>query len=147
MEWKKVENLPKEKCGWFSVAILPRNHSGSGLGDETKLEGDNLWRKSFGFTKAWFNNGEWFEANMHGHGSNNITELVTHWDYLPNVPILTETFTSSRDYVFDRKLNKEQVRKLSMEQWEANQKSNPSIVNPEAFSCGFMSAMKLMGII
>ena len=147
MEWKKVEELPKEKYGWFAVAILPSNHSGSGLGDATGLEGDNSWREDFGFSKAWFNNGEWFEANMHGRRSNNITELVTHWGYLPKVPVLTEIFTSSRDYVFDRKLNEEQIRELSMEQWEANQKSNPSIVNPMAFSCGFMSAMRLMGII
>jgi hypothetical protein len=148
MNWKEVNKMPAESYGWFAVAVLPRNHSGSGEKDSTDLAEDNSWRKSFGFTKAWLNNGEWYEPNSHGYGNDNITRLVTHWDYLPEVPILSESFKCSdtRNFFLNEKLNKEQMRELAMKEWENDQKTNPNPVNPDAYSYGFIAALRLIGL-
>ena len=92
MDWKEIKNGPEEDCGWFAVAIVPNNHSGTTHEDKTDLSGDNSWRESFGFTKAWFNGSRWWEPDPHGNRSKEITERVTHWGYLPAVPELKETF-------------------------------------------------------
>lgn len=84
MKWNSIDVKPKKEYGWFAVAVLPRNHSGVvdeksdflGLCD---LKGDNDWRKSFGFEKAWLHNGEWYVADHVGPRCKNITKLVTHW--------------------------------------------------------------------
>lgn len=146
MNWKEVNKKPIEAFGWFAVAILPRNHSGSDEKDSSNLDGDNSWRKSFGFTKAWLNNGEWYEADSIGYRSNNITRFVTHWDYLPEVPVLSESFKHSATWKLNEKPNKEQMRELAMKEWENYQKINPNSVNPDAFSYGFMAALRLIGL-
>lgn len=147
MNWKEVNIKPKEQFGWFAVAILPRNHSGSVEGKNEDLEGDNRWRKKFGFVKAWFNNGEWYEADATGSKTRNITRLVTHWDYLPEVPILTEPFAHTDNWRLNEKQSKEEIMKLAWEQWMDDQKTNPNAVNPHAFTYGFYSAMRFIGII
>lgn len=146
MNWKQVNNGPIESHGWFAVARLPKNHSGSGEKDNTELSGDNSWRKSFGFTKAWFNNGEWYESDPTGYRCKNITRLVTHWDYLPEVPVLSESFQHSGNPRFNEMPNREQIRELAMRQWEIDQKSNPKSVNPTAYSYGFIAALRLIGV-
>lgn len=147
INWKEVKERPRESFGWYSVAVLPVNHSGSGDSNETDLKGDNNWRKSFGYSKAWYNNGEWYEANMHGYRSNNITNLVTHWGNLPEVPDITEPFEHSSGFKFNEKITVEEVTKLSMDRWEEDQKTNPNSVNPTAYSYGFISALRFLGLI
>jgi hypothetical protein len=146
MNWKEVNKMPTETYGWFAVATLPRNHSGSGENDNTDLAGDNSWRKSFGFTKAWLNNGEWYEADSTGYRSNNITRFVTHWDYLPEVPILTESFKHPANWRLNERPNKEQMRELAMKELETDQKTNPNPVNPDAYSYGFIAALRFIGL-
>ena len=88
MEWidfKEKTPLNKVKgnaFGWYAVSINPVNWRD--FEDDTKL---NSWREEFGFTKAWYMNGEWFEADFHDYGSNKITDRVTHWAELPKVPL------------------------------------------------------------
>jgi hypothetical protein len=146
MNWKEINKMPTEKYGWFAVATLPRNHSGSGEKDSTDLAGDNSWRKSFGFTKAWFNNGEWYEADPIGYRNNNITRFVTHWDYLPEVPMLSESFKHLSNWRLNERPNKEQMRELAIKEWEKEQKINPNPVNSEDYSYGFIAALQFIGL-
>lgn len=142
MEWKEIKTMPKEKFGWFAVAVLPRNHSGSEHKGKTDLEGDNNWRNSFGFTKAWLNNSEWYEPNTTGMRTNEITNLVTHWAYLPKVPILTDIFYSKKDPFLSPKMNLEQVIKVAKERY----KENENKISEESFVDGFISCFDFMGI-
>ena len=140
MNWIKSNELPKRPYGWFAAALVPRNHS------ETK-DLDNDWRSSFGFTKAWFNNGRWFESDAHGHGMRDVTDRVTHWAEMPQVPELTDVFESSDNNFLERSRNsREYLTKLAMEQLEEGAKTNPSAVNPHAFVYGFIAAFRLIGI-
>ncbi len=147
MDWKEISSPPKEQHGWFAVAVLPRNHSGSQEKDKCDLEGDNGWRKSFGFSKAWFNNGQWFEPSSTGGRSNNVTEIVTHWDYMPEVPVLATSFTPTSIGWLDRAKSKEDIRNIAYREWEFDQKTNPNAVNPEAFAYGFYVAMRFAGLV
>lgn len=146
MNWKEITQMPTKTYGWFAVATLPRNHSGSGEKDNTDLAGDNSWRKSFGFTRAWLNDGEWYEADPTGYRCNNITRFVTHWDYLPEVPVLSEPFNHSANRRLNEKPNKEQMRELAMKGWEKDQKTNPNSVDPDAYSYGFIAALQFIGL-
>ncbi len=147
MEWKSISSPPEEQYGWFAVAVLPRNHSGAKDGDKCDLDGDNRWRDSFGFSKAWLNNGRWFEPSSTGGMSNDITELVTHWDYLPKVPILDASFVPTEIGWLDRAKSREDIRLLAYKEWENDQKTNPNTVNPEAFAYGFYMAMRFAGLV
>lgn len=142
MNWKEIKDKPLEQYGWFAVAVLPRNHSGSDMGYKEDLKGDNSWRKSYGFSKAWLNNGEWYEPSHTGSRNNNITRLVTHWDYLPEVPELKEPFYHTGNERFNEKPDKEFFRELAMKHWEEDQKTNPKPVNPEAYNYGFITAVR-----
>lgn len=142
MNWKEIKIKPKEEFGWFAAAVLPRNHSGSDSEHKTSLEGDNNWRESFGFTKVWLNNGEWYEPNNTGMRSNNITNLVTHWDYLPKVPVLTETFYGGKSPWLNTKLSKEDIKKLAKIEFE-NQRIDG---NYQDFERGFLSVFEFMGL-
>ena len=142
MEWKEIKQMPKEKFGWFAVAKLPRNHSGSEHECKTDLEADNRWRESFGFTKAWLNNSEWYEPNSTGMRTDNITNLVTHWDYLPKVPILTDIFYSKKDCFLSSKMNLEEVIKVAKSRYNESDKK----IDEESFIDGFISSFDFMGI-
>lgn len=146
MDWKKITTNPPINFGWFVVATLPRNHSGSLEKNKTNLEGDNSWRKSFGFSKAWFNNGEWYEPSIVGNKSENISKLVTHWDYLPEVPILNESFLFTDKWTMYEKLNKEELKNLAKKEWGNNQKYFPNQnITLEDFSLGFIKAFEFLG--
>lgn len=142
MNWKEIKIKPEEKFGWFAVAVLPRNHSGSNDEQKTDLKGDNSWRESFGFTKAWLNNGAWYEPNNTGNRSNNITNLVTHWDYLPSVPVLTETFFGGKNDWLSPKLSKNDIKEIAKMQFE-KQKTDCSYKD---FEKGFLAVFEFMGL-
>lgn len=91
MEWKLFEASAVIPHGWYAVAVLPKNHSGSLSPEKTDLEGDNSWRESFGFEKAWHNNGNFFVADPFSYGTCKITDLVTHYANLPTVPTITRS--------------------------------------------------------
>ncbi len=146
MEWKSIKTKPTESYGWFAVATLPINHAGSDATDKGNVDGDNRWRKRFGFTKAWLNNGEWYEPDSIGYRCNNITRYVTHWGYLPEVPELTEPFIHGDERKLNERKNKEQMVKLAGEQWEKDQKANPNPVNPDAYIYGFLAALRFIGL-
>lgn len=149
MKWYTLDKKPTKGFGWFAVAQLPKNHSGSNSNDKNiDINGDNSWRKSFGFEKAWLNNGRWFAGSVRTKNSVDITPYITHWAELPDVPILTEPFHSENENVLGiyDKDTKEQVEKLAWKLWEEDQKTNPSSVNPHAYVYGFVSALKFLGI-
>lgn len=147
MNWKEASKMPDKGYGWFAVATLPRNHSGSDEKDSTDLAGDNEWRKSFGFTIAWLNNGEWYEADHTGSRRTvNITRFVTHWDHLPEVPTMTEPFKYPGAARYSERQGKELMQDFAMKSWEEDQKTNPNPVNPYAYSYGFLSALRLIGL-
>lgn len=141
IDWKEITNPPKEKFGWFVVAVLPLNHSGSEHKNKTNLKGDNDWREKFGFTKAWLNNGEWYEPNTTGMRTNNITHLVTHWDYCPKVPVLNSVFISSKQHPFNSKLSTEQIKTIAKKEFDKN-----PIGNYIDFERGFLKTFDFMGI-
>lgn len=147
MEWNSFKKLPSKGFGWFCVATVPRNHSGSPLKDKCDLKGDNEWREDFGFTKAWLNNGRWYDHGVSNKSTVDITEYVTHWAECPKVPELTESHIQEKEKwnMYDRE-HRESLMKLAMEQWEKDQKTNPNAVNPHAYSYGFYSAFALMGV-
>lgn len=81
-DWKDFNSLKPGIYGWYVVALAPKN-----MGEPK--EKDNEWRQMYGFEKAWFNmDKDFYIADPHGHGSRKVTELVTHWDYMPRVPEL-----------------------------------------------------------
>ena len=142
MNWKEISIKPENNYGWFAVAVLPRNHSGSDEEQKTDLYGDNDWRESFGFTKAWLNNGEWYEPNNTGIRSNNITNLVTHWDYLPKVPVLTETFYGGKTPWLSPKLSKDDIKELAKKEYEKQK----FICDYQDFEKGFLAVFEFMGL-
>ena len=141
MNWKELSIKPKEKFGWFAVAVLPLNHSGSEHEMKTNLEGDNDWRKRFGFTKAWLNNGEWYEPDATGFRTRNITNLVTHWDYLPEVPVLEKTFYGGKDDFMSAKMTKKQIKEVAEKEWAKIKEE----VNYKDFEKGFLASFEFMG--
>jgi len=147
MEWNSFKKIPPKAFGWYCVATLPRNHSGHPSVKNGSLKGDNEWRQSFGFTKAWLNNGRWFEADISTKRATDITAYVTHWAECPKVPELTETHVQEKESfdLYD-KHHKESIIKMAMEQWENDQKTNSEKVNPNAYAYGFYSAFSLLGI-
>jgi len=146
MEWESITTKPNEGYGWFTVATLPRNHSGSGEKDNIDIEGDNRWRKSFGFSKAWLNNGEWYEPDATGNRCNNITRFVTHWGYLPEVPEITEPFYHPATWRMNERIGGEKMKELAGKQWELDQKTNPHPVNSDAYVYGFIAALRFIGL-
>lgn len=142
MNWKESNIKPVEKFGWFAVAVLPRNHSGSSDEHKSDLNGDNDWRKSFGFTKAWFNNNEWYEPNTTGMRTNNITNLVTHWSYLPEVPILENAFIGGKEPWLSPKMNQEAIKEVAKQEFK-NLKYKGKY---EDFEKGFLASFEFMGI-
>lgn len=140
MEFYPVTQLPKKTFGWFGVAVVPRNHSGSDDKDKTvSLETDNSWREKFGFTKAWLNNGEWFEPDPYGSRSRNITRFVTHWCELPKVPILTEIHTHPQNWRLNERMTRDELIELANEI-----KKDYKLKN--RFVDGFIAAFHSMGI-
>jgi hypothetical protein len=155
MNWKSIKEGPHEGWGWFVVATVPKNHSGSREEPVTQadLALDNDWRRSFGFEKAWLNNGRFYTGSMHDNKSVDITEYVTHWDYPPEVPELTEPhqYTSNRCSIYDRD-SEEDVRKIALTQI-INKRgfigliNNKDYVEPKSFVSGFVAAFKFLGIL
>jgi hypothetical protein len=82
INWKEIKDGVPTEYGWYSVAINPVNWVD--FEDKTEL---NNWRLSFGFSKAWYNGSIWSEADFHGIDSKDITDRVTHWANLPQVPL------------------------------------------------------------
>jgi hypothetical protein len=148
INWKPVTEQPKKGFGWFAVARLPKNHSGSAESTEVNTEGDNSWRRSFGFSKAWLNNGEWWEADVHAKQSINITGLVTHWAELPEVPELTEPFYSTHkgSWLWSTK-NKQEWKEHILKELKKEKKCLSSEFytdNEEDFAKGFMYALAIL---
>jgi len=88
MNWKEIktkDDLPKT-FGWYAAALNPVNYDD--IKDTPSVM--NSWRKSFGFSKVWYNDStkDFFEPNSHGYGNDLVTKRVTHWDELPDVPDL-----------------------------------------------------------
>lgn len=83
MEWKSI-GTPPIGYGWYAVALNPVNWRDFRGSDDPAMNG---WRKSFGFEKGWLNGGRWWIADYHGSGSIEVTERVTHWAKLPEVPL------------------------------------------------------------
>lgn len=102
------------------VATVPGNHSGSHKENKCDLKSDNEWRKKFGFSKAWLNNGNWYEPDHIGMRCKDITELVTHWGYLPEVPELTEIFTYTDKRIFNQKETNEEWIKIAQKTHNEN---------------------------
>ena len=142
MDWKEIKNPPKEKFGWFVVAVVPGNHSGAVHGDKTDLAGDNSWREQYGFTKAWLNNGEWYEPNHTGNRSYEITNLVTHWDYPPAVPELTKTHYGGKDSRFYGKPTEEEITKIAEKEFL---KTGLSRFKKKVFIEGFLKSFEFLG--
>ena len=142
MNWIDIREKPNEKFGWFAVAVLPKNHSGSTHEQKTNLDGDNNWRKSFGFTKAWLNNGEWYEPNTTGMRCNNITNLVTHWSYLPEVPVLEKPFYGGKEPWLSSKMNQEAIKEVAKKEFESLQYKGKYA----DFEKGFLASFEFMGI-
>jgi hypothetical protein len=83
MEWKSIET-PPIGYGWYAVALNPVNWKDFHGANDPALDG---WRKSFGFEKGWFNDGRCWVADYHGSRSMEVTDRVTHWAKLPDVPL------------------------------------------------------------
>lgn len=142
MEWNDVNIRPKEGYGWFAVAVLPKNHSGSGDDEKCDLKGDNSWRSEFGFSKAWFNNGEWYEADPNGNRTNNITRFVTHWGELPEVPELTKTHVHPNSWRFNERTNDKELKKMAEDRFVLHY----SDCEEHSYKEGFMDAFKILGL-
>jgi len=74
-------NFPGES-GWYAIALLPVNHSNSGMEDKTDVSGENAWRNSFGYNIGWWHNFRWY---IHRE---DVTDRVTHWKERDAVPDL-----------------------------------------------------------
>jgi hypothetical protein len=85
--WKPVRIPPPEGSGWYIIAMSNKNFKESGHSKK--------WRDSFGFNKAWFHGSDWWVADHHGCGSERVTDRVTHWDYCPSVPDISEEYQQS----------------------------------------------------
>ncbi len=67
-EWKKVDDNYPFIDGWCVVILGPVNM-------EYKNYKEHInWIKSFGFEKAWCNNGNFWIADYHGHKSIDVTK-------------------------------------------------------------------------
>lgn len=84
MEWIDIKTNEPKEAGWYAAAVNPVNH------DNKNPKESNSWRESFGFTKVWFNPmavRKWWEPDPHGMKTQPIDERVTHWGFLPKVPL------------------------------------------------------------
>lgn len=142
--WNTVDKLPKKGFGWYGVAILPVNHSGNEGHENHRVDlaGDNLWRESYGFTKAWLNNGQWFEADMHGYSSREITHLVTHWSMLPKVPII-ETVHNGKEGWLSKPMDLAESCEISHKAYLDNNRE----VDLGSYQSGYMDALMVMGVL
>jgi len=151
LDWKPFNEPPKEKFGWFAIAVLPRNHAGSIAEldiNNSGLDGDNKWRDKFGFSKGWLNNGEWYDSEPQARGMREVTEYVTHWAYLPKVPTLTEIHRfNGRTAWLNRRQTRQELLTLGHKIWEEDAATNPKPANPHAFAYGIYCAfVKMFGI-
>lgn len=144
INWIKLDKPPVEEFGWFVVSVVPRNYSSNNKG----IVSDNEWIKSFGFTKAWLNNGDFWEPSHHEYQSRCITEYVTHYSKCPNTPLLESPHTPFQKKawnMYDRP-SEEKLSELAKTVWENIQKDSGKEINPYAFIKGFISAFAYMGI-
>jgi hypothetical protein len=88
MAWNKVndKNDYPKVFGWYAVALNPVNQD-EFIDEPTRM---NSWRESFGYSKVWYNDNDFYEPNSHGFGNDVVTKRVTHWDELPSVPLFTK---------------------------------------------------------
>lgn len=82
IEWISVKEKVPAEFGWYLVAINPANFEELG-----ELKNNNPWREDFGCTKLWYNNSKFWEQRVHSSIVDDVTERVTHWSYLPKVPM------------------------------------------------------------
>jgi len=86
MEWKSIETPPIGQ-GWYVVALNPPGFYAPAKKDYPWV---NSWRqdpKNHAFEKAWFNGGQWFVVDQFAPKRVEMTNLVTHWAKLPDVPL------------------------------------------------------------
>ena len=69
--------------GWCLVILKPKNFKEC---DDEGLDYSD-WIASYGFEKAWFNNGDFWVANPHGYGTEKVTDRVALVAPLPREDI------------------------------------------------------------
>lgn len=77
INWINKNDKKPLESGWYMVVLMPKNHE-----EFRKCPTDmNSWIKKFGINKLWWNNGHFWEDNFE------VTDRVTHWALLPEVPL------------------------------------------------------------
>ena len=142
IDWIHIKDKKPNKFGWYIAAVLPKNHSGTKVEgfEKCTLEGDNNWRKNYGFTKVWFNNGDFYEPSFHGRRTTKITELVTHWSSVPNVPFLEETHDSKKVWQIYARDSPNKIFDILKDRIKSEDFEN------QKFKEGFFECLKLFGI-
>lgn len=80
IKWIDIKNKKPIDFGWYLAVLKPINFK------EFENEKDlNDWIEDYGLEKVWFNNGEFWNSRK-GIGIN-ITERITYWAEIPNVPL------------------------------------------------------------
>lgn len=75
--WINKNDKKPLDSGWYMVVLVPRNY------EEFKNRPSDMngWIESFGINKLWWNDGDFWEEN------HIVTDRVTHWGLLPEVPV------------------------------------------------------------